>query len=280
MIRGGGLEGIRYRLPIASAQLKSAILLAGLSAAGETWIAEPGPARDHTERMLPRFGVELRRDGEWMGVRRAEELEAAGELEVPGDISSAAFFMVAALMVAGSEIVIENVGINPTRTGVLDALKLMGADITVEDVREPGAEPVADLRVRAGELSAVEIKGDLVTRAIDELPVLCVAAARARGTTSIREAGELRVKESDRIAGMASMLKRMGAEVRELPDGLEIRGGAGLRGAEVEAGHDHRVAMAAAVAGLVAEGETVIRGAETISSSFPDFSATLTALIR
>ena len=278
MIKGAELTGIRYRLPVASAQLKSAILLAGLFAKGETWVSEPGPSRDHTELMLPRFGVKLLRDAEWIGVRGGSRLKTASVIEVPADISSSAFFIVAALTVPGSEIVIRNVGVNPTRTGILDVLKQMGADIALENERLLGLEPVADLRVRACALRAAAIGGDLVTRAIDEIPALCIAAARARGATVIRDAKELRVKESDRIAAMARVLAAMGASVEERDDGLTIQGPADLKGAVVDSEGDHRVAMAAAVAGLSAKGETVINGAESILTSFPDFGRALTRL--
>lgn len=280
MVRGADLTGIRYRLPVASAQLKSALLLAGLFAKGETWIAEPGPSRDHTEKMLPRFGVKLMRDAEWIGVKGGQKLKNASVIEVPGDLSSAAFFMVAALNVPGSEIVIENVGVNPTRAGILAILKKMGADLETMNERMAGDEPVADLRVRASRLKGVEIGGDLLTRAIDEVPALCIAAALAQGTTTITDAGELRVKESDRIAAMARALADMGVKVRELPDGLVIEGPARLKGTRVESGLDHRIAMAAAVAGLCAKGEMVILGAESIATSFPKFESALTALLR
>ncbi len=278
MIKGAELHGIRYRLPVASAQLKSAILLAGLFARGETWVSEPGPSRDHTELMLPRFGAEVRRDGEWIGVRGGARLKTASVIEVPADLSSAAFMIVAALTVPGSEVLIRNVGVNPTRTGVLDVLQQMGADITLENERLLGSEPAADLRVRASELRAAEIGGDLVTRAIDEVPAICVAAAHARGVTVIRDARELRVKESDRISAMARALTAMGAGVEERDDGLIITGPAELKGAVVDSELDHRVAMAAAVAGLSAGGETVINGAESILTSFPDFHRALTRL--
>jgi len=292
MIKGKTLEGIRYRLPMASAQLKSALLLAGLFGEGETWVAEPGPARDHTECMLSLFGVEvhreeggrevwedgIERDTKWIGVRGAAELRAPGELAVPGDISSAAFFMVAALIVPGSEVVIRNVGVNPTRTGIIDALSAMGADITVENRRSYGNEPVGDVRVRASALKGIEVKGELTLRSIDEIPVLGVAAAKASGTTAITDAGELRKKESDRIESMFKLLSGMGVKVRGLKDGLVIEGPAEFNGAAVESRLDHRIAMSAAVAGLAAKGEVVIRGAETIATSFPKFSSALTAL--
>lgn len=277
-VKGRDLTGIRYSMPMASAQVKSAILLAGLRASGETWVEEPAPTRDHTERMLPAFGVAVKREGAWAGLAGGQEVTAAAEIEAPGDFSSAAFFIVAALIVPGSEVVIENVGINPTRTGLLDVLEAMGARVELKNIRSLGEEPVADLAVGWAELVGTEVKGDVVPRAIDELPVLCVAAARARGRTLIRGAEELRVKESDRIAAVAGLLTAMGARVEEFPDGLGIWGGADLRGAVIDPGLDHRIAMAAAVAGLTTSGETVVRGVETISSSFPDFGLALTRL--
>ena len=277
-LRGRKLRAIDYELPVASAQVKSAVLLAGLWADGTTRVREPGPTRDHTERMLPCFGVEPVFTDDWIGVRGGARLTAAGEIDIPGDISSAAFFIVAGLTVPGSEILLRQIGLNHTRTGVLDVLRLMGADITVENERRLGAEPVGDLVVRAGRLRAVSVGGDLIVRAIDEVPALCVAAAAAEGTTVIRDAAELRVKESDRLAGMARILTAMGATVRELPDGIEIDGPAQLRAAEVRTDFDHRLAMAAAVAGLRAEGETVIDEAECIATSFPGFEDLLEGL--
>jgi 3-phosphoshikimate 1-carboxyvinyltransferase len=278
LVRGRALTGIRVELPVASAQLKSALLLAGLFARGETWIKEPGPARDHTERMLPAFGVEVKRAGPWLGVAGQAQLQSPGDLYVPGDLSSAAFFLIAGLITPGSDLVIENVGVNPTRTGLLDILARMGAEVSLQNEHRLGGEPVADLRVKASRLRGTAISGDLVPRAIDEFPALCVAAAVAEGTTEVRDARELRVKESDRIAAMVRLLRAMGAAVEEREDGLKIEGPAQLRGAAVNAGLDHRIAMAAAVAGLVAAGETVIEGAETIASSFPSFQECMKAV--
>jgi len=277
-VRGRKLHAIDYELPVASAQVKSAVLLAGLSADGMTRVREPGPTRDHTERMLPCFGVEPVLVDGWIGVLGGARLEGAGSIAVPADISSAAFFIVAGLIVPGSEVLLPGVGLNPTRTGILDILRLMEADIRVENERRLGAEPVGDLRVRASRLRAASIGGNLIVRAIDEIPALCVAAARAEGTTVIRDAAELRVKESDRLAGMARLLSGMGVPVRELPDGIEIDGPAELTSSVVETGYDHRLAMSGAVAGLVARGETVIRQAECIGTSFPGFEGLLERL--
>ncbi len=280
-IEGGPLKPIRYEMPVASAQVKSSVLLAGLFAEGETWVREPAPTRDHTELMLPFFGAEVKREkGGWSGVKGVKGLESPGEIRVPGDISSAAFFIVAALIVPGSELLIENVGVNPTRSGILDALGEMGADISRTNERLEGGEPVCDLIVRASDLRAVTVEGDAVPRSIDELPVLCVAAARASGKTVIKDAAELRVKESDRISAMSGLLKSMGVDVDERPDGLEIKGKSNLRGARVSCGLDHRVGMSAAVAALIAEGETIIEGAECISTSFPNFASSLTGVAR
>ncbi|MDH4163736.1 MAG: 3-phosphoshikimate 1-carboxyvinyltransferase [Nitrospirota bacterium] len=276
-IRGAGknIKAIDYRSPVASAQVKSAVLLCGLYAAGATSVSEPHKSRDHTERMLRFFGVDVREDGLKVSVQGNQALRAAGSLVIPADISSAAFFLVAATIVPGSDLIIRNVGINPTRTGILDVLTAMGADIILENRREQAGEPVADLRVRHRALRATEIKGDIIPRLIDEVPVLAVAAACAEGTTVIRDAEELRVKESDRIATMAAELRKLGADVRERPDGMEIAGTKRLRGNLCESHGDHRIAMSLAVAGLAAEGVTTVRDTEWIETSFPGFAAML-----
>ncbi len=276
-IRGGGknLSSIDYQSPVASAQVKSAVLLCGLYADGITSVTEPYKSRDHTERMLRFFGAEVREEGVRVSVRGNQTLRSAGTLEIPADISSAAFFLVAASIVPGSNLLIRNVGVNPTRTGILDALAAMGADVSQENRREQAGEPVADLRVRYSTLRATEIGGEIIPRLIDEIPAFAVAAASARGTTIIRDAQELRVKESDRIATMATELRKMGVHVRELPGGMEITGGTKLSGALCESHGDHRIAMSLAVAGLAAEGKTTIRDAEWIETSFPGFAALL-----
>jgi 3-phosphoshikimate 1-carboxyvinyltransferase len=281
-IRGGGknLRPIRYDSPVASAQVKSALLLCGLYANGETSVTEPSKSRDHTERMLAFFGVRVKEEGLRVSVAGGQQLRTPGALMVPSDISSAAFFMVAAAIVPGSDALIRNVGVNPTRTGVIEILRAMGADIALENEREQAGEPVVDVRVRYRRLRATRIEGDLVPRAIDEIPVLSVAAAFAEGTTIIRDAAELRVKESDRIATMAAELGKLGAEVRELPDGMEIAGKGTLTGAACESHGDHRVAMSLAVAGLAAGGETVVRDTEWIETSFPGFERMLHAIAR
>jgi 3-phosphoshikimate 1-carboxyvinyltransferase len=273
-VTGRPLKGIRYDLPVASAQVKSALLLAGLTAEGPTRLTEPSASRDHTERMLLAFGADLRVEGTTVTVHPAESLKSR-DLEIPGDPSSAAFFVVAALIVPGSELTIRSVGVNPTRTGFIDVLHQMGADLRLENRREIGGEPAADLVVRSGPLKGVAVDPALVPRAIDEFPVLAVAAAFAEGETLIRGAEELRVKESDRIAVMAAELRKLGARVEELPDGLRITGGAPLAGAVCESRGDHRVAMAMAVAGLAASGETLIEDAACIETSFPGFESLL-----
>jgi 3-phosphoshikimate 1-carboxyvinyltransferase len=280
-IRGQGLKAIHYRSPIASAQVKSAILLAGLMAEGETTVTEPALSRDHSERMLRAFGATVQVDPDSCSATVVGGAQLVGQhVVVPGDISSAAFWLVAGAIVPGSDLLIENVGINPTRTGVLQILAEMGADITEENRREVAGEPVADLRVRYREqLQACTIGGDVIPRLIDEVPILAVAAAFAQGTTIIQDAEELRVKESDRIAVMVSQLASMGATISERSDGMEITGGASLTGAQVDSFTDHRIAMSLAIAALVAQGPTVIHRAEAVAISYPDFIPTLQKLV-
>ena len=269
-IRGGALSGIHYQLPVASAQVKSAILLAGLFADGETVIEEPLPTRDHTERLLRAMGVDLRREGP--GVRMAPPASLAPlELEVPGDISTAAFWLVAAAVHPDAEIVLLGVGVNPTRTGLLDVLSMMGATIDIGEQRMMGEEPVADITVRSSELRGVEVAGELIPRLIDEIPALAVAAAFADGQTVIRDAAELRVKESDRIATITRGLQQLGAVIEEREDGFVIEGRRGLQGAVVNGSGDHRLTMALAVAGLLADGETTIEDGEAVAVSYPRF---------
>ena len=280
-IQGTLLKPIHYHSPIASAQVKSCILLAGLMTEAQTTVTEPALSRDHSERMLKAFGAQLSIDPETNSVTITGQAHLQGQnVIVPGDISSAAFWLVAGAIVPGSELCIENVGVNPTRTGILEALSMMGADIQLENQREVAGEPVADLRVRYGKLKACEIGGNLIPRLIDEIPVLAVAAVFAQGTTVIKDADELRVKESDRIAVMASELNRMGAKVTELPDGLEITGGTPLNGAEVNSHTDHRIAMSLAIAALNATGTTTIHGAEAAAISYPDFFESLIKIIK
>jgi 3-phosphoshikimate 1-carboxyvinyltransferase len=275
-IQGQKLKPIHYQSPIASAQVKSCILLAGLMADGQTTVTEPALSRDHSERMLRAFGAEITVDPETCSATVTGGATLQGQkVIVPGDISSAAFWLVAGAIVPGSELCIQNVGVNPTRTGILDALAAMEADISLENQREVAGEPVADLRVRHSSLKACQISGDLIPRLIDEIPILAVAAVFAQGTTVIRDAAELRVKESDRLAVMASQLQQMGAKVTELPDGLEITGGTPLIGTEVDSHTDHRIAMSLAIAALNARGTTTIQRAEAAAISYPSFTATL-----
>lgn len=281
-IRGQRLRPIHYHSPIASAQVKSCILLAGLMTEGETTVTEPALSRDHSERMLRAFGARVTVDPETCSatVTGLETLQGQ-TVVVPGDISSAAFWLVAAAIVPQADLVIENVGVNPTRTGVLEVLEQMGADITRENERDVAGEPVADLHVRyGGPLQATTIAGTIIPRLIDEIPILAVAAVFAQGTTVIRDAEELRVKESDRIAVMAKQLNCLGARVSELPDGLEITGGTPLTGSQVDSYTDHRIAMSLAIAALTAQGSTTIHRAEAVSISYPNFVATLKQIIR
>jgi 3-phosphoshikimate 1-carboxyvinyltransferase len=272
-IRGGHLRGIEHTLPVASAQVKSALLLAGLFADGPTTVREPGHSRDHTERMLRAFGVTIEALGLSVCVHPTSDLRPPTFVAIPADISSAAFFIVAALLVPGSEICLEGVGVNPTRTGLLDALAQMGAQVEIESAHEESGEPVADLVVRAGgELRPAEISGDMVPRMIDEFPIFAVAATQAHGETVVHDAQELRVKESDRIATVVTELRALGARIEPMPDGFVVKGPTPLRGAVVDSHSDHRLAMALAVAGLIAKGETVVKNIECIHDSFPDFA--------
>lgn len=277
-IKGGRLKGIAYASPIASAQIKSSILLAGLFAEGETRVTEPLLSRDHTERMFEGIGLPIRRDGLSVRVDRPRAVPAL-DLTVPGDFSAAAFFVVAALIIPGSELVIRGVGINPTRTGLLDALAAMGAAIEVSRSRIISGEPVADLFIKSQALHGIEVGGALIPRILDEVPVFAVAAAVAQGHTIIRDAAELRVKEVDRLAAIARELRRFGAELEERPDGLLLRGDAVLSGCACDSWGDHRMAMALTVAGLSAKGNTIISDPSSVSSSFPDFWARLNAIL-
>lgn len=279
-IQGRSLTATHYRSPIASAQVKSCLLLAGLLTEGMTTVTEPALSRDHSERMLKAFGAEVQVDPETCSASVIGPTHLTGQaVVVPGDISSAAFWLVAGAIVPGADLTIANVGVNPTRTGILEALQMMNADITQENLREVAGEPVADLRVRGGTpLKGCTIAGDLIPRLIDEIPILAVAATFATGTTIVRDAEELRVKESDRIAVMAAQLNRMGARVSELPDGLEITGNTPLTGTEVDSYTDHRIGMSLAIAALNATGTTTIHRAEAAAISYPTFVETLTTV--
>ncbi|MFM6089713.1 MAG: 3-phosphoshikimate 1-carboxyvinyltransferase [Dolichospermum sp.] len=275
-IQGQALQPIHYHSPIASAQVKSCILLAGLNTDGKTTVTEPALSRDHSERMLRAYGAQLSIDPDSNSVTITGGAKLYGQrVIVPGDISSAAFWLVAGAIVPGSNLVVENVGVNPTRTGILEALALMGADIQLENQREVAGEPVADIRVRSSGLNSCTIAGDIIPRLIDEIPILAVAAVFAQGTTIIRNAEELRVKESDRITVMAQQLNKMGAKITELPDGMEITGGTPLIGTEVDSHTDHRIAMSLSIAALNATGQTNIYRAEAAAISYPNFTSTL-----
>ena len=273
-IIGGDLHGIDYELPVASAQVKSAVLLAGLFAAGETAVIEKNISRDHTERMLVHFGAKITVNGGTSRLKGGAQFSGA-EVDVPGDISSAAFFLAAATIVPGSEITIKNVGVNPTRTGILDVLHRMGANIEVMNERLISGEPRADILVRSASLKGILIDGGIIPRIIDEIPIIAVLASQAEGFTEIRGARELRVKESDRIKTIGSELSKFGVTVEELDDGLRILGPAKLKGARINSFGDHRIAMAMAIAGLIADGETVIENTDCIETSFPGFERSL-----
>ena len=281
-VHGKQLYGIHFNSPIASAQVKSAVLLAGLYASGQTTVTEPALSRDHTERMLRSFGAKVLtgnfEDRPSVTVTETQNLYGT-EISVPGDISSAAFFLVGASIVPGSEVVLRNVGINPTRDGVISALRAMGAKIEVLDVRNEDSEPAADLLVRYAPLHGTEIGGELIPRLIDELPVLAAAAAVAEGRTVIRDAAELKVKESNRIRTMAEGLSRLGATVEETEDGLIIDGGAALHGGAVESYSDHRIAMSFAILSLVTDGEVRISDPDCVNISAPTFYEDLKSLL-
>ena len=277
-VRGGDLKAIDYKLPVASAQIKSAVLIAGLYADGRTTVLQPNESRDHTERMLGAMGADVQSNGLRVAISPSEL--TAVDVTVPGDMSSAAFWMVAACIHPEARVRLPGVGINPTRTGVLRVLQSMGANIALENVVEDGSELVADIVVESSQMHGTEIAGSIIPQVIDEIPVLAVAAALAEGETIIRDAAELRIKESDRIAATVEGLEALGANVVERPDGMAIEGVDGLTGATCASHGDHRIAMAMAVAGLVAHGETVIDGAEAAGVSYPEFWDTLDSLSR
>ena len=276
-IEGASLRGITYELPVASAQVKSCLLLAGLLAEGETRVIEPVPSRDHSERMLAAAGAEVGRDGDAVTIRRATGLEP-GEIEVPGDISAAAFFIVAASIVPGSDVMLSGVGLNPTRTGLLEILGRMGAAIEIEDADLTG-EPSGSLRVSAAELRAPAVGGAEVPLAIDELPLVALAACFADGETTIRDAEELRRKESDRIATVCEALATLGGEVEATGDGMVVWGTGGLRGGMVDSHGDHRIAMMAAVAGLASTDGVEVEGMDAAAISYPGFEVDLAAIV-
>ena len=284
-IRGGALRGIHYLTPVASAQVKSCLLLAGLHAAGVTEVAEPCLSRDHTERMLHAFGATLEQQMSDSGAHRVrivggQRLEGQ-RLTIPGDFSSAAFWIAAALLLSGSDLTIEHVGVNPTRTGLLEALAHGGVHLEWQAVGEQAGEPTATLRVRAQPIGAMRIGGALVPSLIDEAPVLALLATQAHGETELRDAAELRVKESDRIEAITTELRKMGAQIDPLPDGFRVQGPTPLHGAEVHSHGDHRIAMTLAIAGLIAHsGETVVHDVACVQTSFPEFESLLQALVE
>jgi 3-phosphoshikimate 1-carboxyvinyltransferase len=278
LIKGGNLNAIRYELPVASAQVKSAVLLAALFANGRTAVVEPVVTRNHTETMLEYFLVHPRRDGNEIMIDAGQALESRDFL-VPGDISSAAFWFVAAAAQKGSELLVRNVGLNSTRTGILDVLVRMGARLQDNLGESQLAEPAGNVSIKGIGLKATTIGGDEIPNVIDELPIIAVAGALAEGTTVIKDAAELRVKETDRIAAVATNLRAMGANVNEFDDGMEIKGGAVLQGARLRSYGDHRIAMAFAIAGLFADGETVIEGAECVDTSYPGFGKHLQQIL-
>lgn len=278
-ISGGELRPISYRSPVASAQVKSAILFAGLYCDGITTVSEPEKSRDHTERMLRACGANIDVQGFEIQIHGGGVLKPM-DVTIPGDFSSAAFFIVAGVLITGSAVIIRNTGINPTRTGLIDILKKMGADIALENKGEISGEPVADISVKHSYLSGIEIGGTMVLRAIDEFPVLCVAAAHAKGVTKITGARELRVKESDRIASMSRELGKMGVDTEEREDGIIINGQERFHSATVKSHKDHRIAMAMVIAGLLADGVTTIEDTDCIETSFPDFMERIEKLMR
>ena len=276
-IEGGALQAIQYSLPVASAQLKSAILLAGLFAEGETEVIEPSPTRNHTEVALKEFGVEVNIRENRIALRGRQRIHAI-HTEVPGDISSAAFFIAAATLLPDSEIILQGVGLNPGRRAIVDLLQKMGASIETLDQLQRGGEPAGDLRIRSATLKGGKISGEQIPQVIDEIPILAVLATQTHEGLEIRDAEELRVKESDRIKSLVENLRAMGATVEEFEDGMFVAGRQSLRGSLINSYGDHRIAMAFAIAGLLAQGETVIEGGECAAVSFPEFFETLSRL--
>lgn len=269
-IKGGNLKGINYNSPIASAQVKSCVILAGLYAEGETIFVEPHKSRDHTELMLQSFGGNVNVEGTTVTNTPVKELYGQHVI-VPGDISSAAFFITLGLIAPNSQLLIKNVGLNPTRTGILDVYTKMGANIEIQNIRRFNNEPVGDIVASTSNLKGVEISGDLIPRLIDEIPIIAVAATQAEGVTVIKDASELKVKESNRIKTVVDELKKMGADIEETDDGMIIKGSAPLTGAKVESHNDHRIAMSMSIAGKIASGETEIGNSECVNISFPGF---------
>lgn len=281
VIKGGCLKGINYEMPIASAQVKSAILLAGLYAKGETTLKEPYKSRDHTEKMLKNMGVNININNNTIKLFPPENELNPLDITIPNDFSSAAFFIAGACVVPNSEVLIKQVNLNETRTGFFEVLKSMGAIIEISNISEQAGEPVGDIFVKsASQLKGITVQGDIIPRIIDEIPILCIVATQAEGKTVIKDAKELRAKESDRIKAMTSELKKMGVKIKEFEDGLEIEGPCKLIGKEVYSHKDHRIAMALSIAGLIAESETTIKDANCVNISFPEFYDLLEMLQR
>ncbi|WP_458412700.1 3-phosphoshikimate 1-carboxyvinyltransferase [Schinkia sp. CFF1] len=277
-IRGGNTVGIEYNSPVASAQVKSAILLAGLASKGVTTVTEPALSRDHTERMLEAFGVKINRNGLSVSIEGGQQLTAT-TIEVPGDISSAAFFLVAGAIVPNSEITLQNVGMNPTRIGIITVLERMGATLSLTNERTVNGEPVADLTISTSELKGIEISGDIIPTLIDEIPIIALLATQAEGKTIIRDAEELKVKETNRIDTVVTELRKMGAIIEATDDGMIIEGKSPLHGADVKTYGDHRIGMMLAIAALIATSETRLENAESIAVSYPNFFDHLTQLV-
>jgi 3-phosphoshikimate 1-carboxyvinyltransferase len=278
-ITGGNIKGLHYHSPIASAQVKSAIILAGLEGEGTTSVTEPLKSRDHTERMLMAFGAQVETDSLTVSVKGGQKLKGT-HIEVPGDISSAAFFLVAGAIVPNSTITLQKVGLNPTRTGILDVLDEMGAQISYQNVNEEASEPYGDLVIRTSSLKGTVIEGDVIPRLIDEIPIIALAATQAEGQTIIKDAHELRVKETDRIETVVNELKKMGADIEATEDGMIINGKTPLRGASVQSHGDHRIGMMLSVASCIAEGETTLSKSEAIAVSYPSFFDQLNRLSK
>ncbi|PGY14015.1 3-phosphoshikimate 1-carboxyvinyltransferase [Bacillus sp. AFS031507] len=278
-IRGGGLKPVNYHLPVASAQVKSALILAGLQAEGQSIIIEPEETRDHTERMIKKFGGEIHKDNQKIMVKGGQKLTATS-IHVPGDISSAAFFLVAGAVIPDSEIVLKNVGLNPTRTGIIEVMEKMGADLEIVQNEETSFEPFGDLTIKTSSLKGTVIEGDLIPKLIDEIPIIALLATQAEGTTIIKDAEELKVKETNRIDTVVNELKKLGAKIEATEDGMIIYGKSVLSGGTVSSHGDHRIGMMLAIAALLCKNEAELVNPEAISVSYPNFFAHLNSLIK
>jgi 3-phosphoshikimate 1-carboxyvinyltransferase len=278
-IRGGGLKPINYHLPVASAQVKSALILAGLQAEGQSTIIEPEETRDHTERMIIKFGGEIHKDNQKIIVKGGQKLTAT-TIQVPGDISSAAFFLVAGAIIPNSEIVLKDVGLNPTRTGIIEVMKKMGADLEIVQNKETLFEPSGDLIIKTSELKGTVIEGNLIPKLIDEIPIIALLATQAEGTTIIKDAEELKVKETNRIDTVVQELKKLGARIEATEDGMIIHGKSKITGGTVSSHGDHRIGMMLAIAALLCESEAELENPEAISVSYPNFFSHLNSLIK